>query len=413
MKLLVLLALCTATQAAEPSERIRPLIADLARGGWNVRIHATHSLEAFGVDGLPGLRAAARDADWQVRMTAVHLMGRIGAPALPDLDAVLRQEPCRHVRLTAVHWLGAIGGPEAEAVLRRELSDESGMVRLVGRYWLAKAETSRQTKLDPDAETAASEDLKRCASSPPPGRAPWADPSPKIIPTEPEEIDEPVITPDPTPKTVTTPNRPGPETLPGQFSLPVRAKAEYATVSAETLDRARLEELDVLLSRSTGTPETFPDAPPGPANRPEMKTRGADFAGDDGSGKAPTDPLPVLIELLLRPDAAKRARAADEIGKRGASAASAISPLAEVLKDGEPRVRAAAALALGNIGPAADSAVPALVAALKRGPEEVEWSAAIALGRIGTSRARKAFAKYSRDSAAVLAGQGPRAASER
>ena len=413
MRPLILLALCAATRAAEPSERIKSLVADLARGGWNVRIHATHSLGALGVDALPGLRVAARDGDWQVRMTAVHLMGRIGAPALPDLDAVLRQEPCRHVRLTAVHWLGAIGGPEAETVLRRELSDESGMVRLVGRYWLAKSETSRVSKLDPDAETAAGEDLKRCASSPQPGRAPWADPLPPTTHAEPEEIDEPVITPDPTPKTAATPHRPEPETLPGQFSLPPRAKREHPSVSAEPLDRARLDELDLLLSRSTGTPEVLPDAPPGLANRPELETSGADFASDDGSGKVPTDPLPVLIELLSHPDAAKRSRAADEIGKRGASAAAAVAPLAEALQDGEPRVRAAAALALGNVGAAANSAVRALVAALKRGPEEVEWSAAIALGRIGTPRARRAFAKYSRDSAAVLAGQGPRAASGR
>ncbi|OGS37279.1 MAG: hypothetical protein A2506_06150 [Elusimicrobia bacterium RIFOXYD12_FULL_66_9] len=65
-------------------------------------------------------------------------------------------------------------------------------------------------------------------------------------------------------------------------------------------------------------------------------------------------------------------------------------------------MRAAAALALGNVGPAADPAVPALVAALKKGPEEVEWSAALALGRMGTPRARRAFARYSRESAGAL-----------
>ena len=342
----------------------------LTDGDWNERIHAVHALEDRGAEGLPGLRVAAVDADWQVRMTAVHLMGRIGAPAIADLDAVLRLEPCRHVRLTAVHWLGNIGGPEAEEALRSGLSDESGMVRLVGRYWLAKAEGSPAGE-DPDAAQAGGEDLKYCESSPEPGRAPWADAA-AAGPAEPAQIDEPVITPDPTEKA---------------------EGAEREAVRAESLDRARLTELDVLLDRQTAPPEGFPDAPPG-VTRGSPDGAPAEYASDD--------PIPDLIAQLGLNEAARRSRAADELGKRSAAAAPAVPALTKALKDPDRRVRAAAALALGNVGPAADPAVPALVAALKKGPEEVEWSAALALGRMGTPRARRAFARYSRESAGAL-----------
>ncbi|OGR94059.1 MAG: hypothetical protein A2V88_10160 [Elusimicrobia bacterium RBG_16_66_12] len=133
----------------------------------------------------------------------------------------------------------------------------------------------------------------------------------------------------------------------------------------------------------------------------------ADYASDDGKTKIERDPIPTLIAQLGHADVAQRSRAADELGKRGAAAATAVPALTRSLKDADRRVRAAVALALGNIGPAADAAVPALVAALKRGPEEVEWSAALALGRMGTPRARRAFARYSRESAGRLVGGSP------
>ena len=373
----------------------------LTHGDWNERIHAVHSLDARSAASLPSLRVAALDADWQVRMTAVHVMGRIGAPAVADLDAVLHREPCRHVRLTAAHWLGSIGGPEAEEALRRGLADESGMVRLVGRYWLAKAEGASAGE-DPDAAAAAREDLRHCAASPEPGRAPWAE---TAAPTEAKPVDEPVLTPDPTEK-ATSASHPASENLPGAPDLPERAGPEHGTARAETLDRARLDELDVLLGRSTAPAESFPAAPPGSA-RSDPPGAPADYARDGGKSAPRQDPIPGLIAQLGHADPAKRSRAADELGKRGAAAEPAVPALTKALKDPARRVRAAAALALGNVGPAADSAVPALVAALKKGPEEVEWSAAMALGRLGTPRARRAFARYSRESAGRLVNASP------
>lgn len=406
------------------------LAAALERGNWNERIHATQSLAEEGAQGLPLLRVAADDADWQVRMTAVHLMGRVGAPAVPDLARTLDGEPCRTVRLTALHWLGSIGTPEADAALRRGLDDESGMVRLVGRYYLEKGGAPKG--VDPDAATAEQEDLKACAASPAPGRL--VRPASAPPSQSEEEIHEVVVTPDP----------------------PVRRATE--TVAAVPAEGERLRELDTLLTLEEPgrrPPETMPPGAPGLPERPAPETAGADYARTDGrnapdarvaappvakaaapppetlpggapglpvrttahpegpaipagpDAKIPADPLPALRRLLVDPDASKRARAADELGKLGGRAASATGALASALKDPDRRVRASAALALGNIGPKADSAVPALVAALKRGPEEVSWSAAVALGRIGTPNARKAFARYSLQAAGDLARTKP------
>jgi HEAT repeat protein len=378
----VLAVLLAAAAGAQPLQQERML----RDGNWNQRIHATSSLGALGERGLPLLSYAAHDADWQVRMTAAHEMGRVGRPALKLLETVLREEPCRHVRLTAVHWLGVLG-PEASDALRRSLGDESAMVRLMGRYWLKKQNAQSPPAEAPEETAASEEDLKACAASASPGRAPWAtgEALPSLAGADEPQLEERVITKDPEilPSTAATPARPAPP--PGD--------AEYAK-----LGRERLKELDELLAPAErGTPETLPKGAPGFGERPAPETKGADFMTDAGTAKLENDPLPALLAYLKAPDAAKRARAADELGRRGTPEATAA--LTATLKDKAPRVRASAAIALGNIGAAADAAVPALVAALKRGPEEVTWSAALALGRIGTPRARRAFARHSRESA--------------
>jgi len=412
---LALAALIAAPASAQPSRHERAL----RDGTWNQRIHAATALGALGPEALPLLGFAARDADWQVRMTAVHEMGRVGAPALGALETVLRQEPCRHVRLTAVHWLGSLG-PEASDVLHRALSDESGMVRLMGRYWLKKEDGKEPPPESWDAAAASNEDLKACVRNPQPGRAPWAE-GPDAAPDggEPAPLDEPVATKDPVVEKPAEPLAPSP-----------------APEAKPKMNRASLKELDEVLTATERKPEAMPPAPPGfgerdapgtsgaafastkrtapPAHavkrpkdpatpellppgapgfgdRPAPETAGADIAADKGTGKMANDPLPVLLAYLKSPDAAKRARAADELGRR--AAAEAVPALTAALKDRAPRVRASAALALGNIGAPSDAAVPAIVAALKKGPEEVAWSAALALGRIGTPRARRAFAR--------------------
>ncbi len=392
---LALAALLAAPASAQPSRHERAL----RDGTWNQRIHAATALGALGPEALPLLAFAARDADWQVRMTAVHEMGRAGSPALGALETVLRQEPCRHVRLTAVHWLGSLG-PEASEVLHRALSDESGMVRLMGRYWLKKEDGKEPPPESWDAAAASNEDLKACVRNAQPGRAPWAE-GPDAAPDggEPAPLDEAVATKDPVVEKPAEPLAPAP-------AQPETAK----------LDRASLKELDEVLSapgtagaafastkraaapahavkrpKDPATPELLPPGGAGFGERPAPETSGAGIVADKGAGKMANDPLPVLLAYLKDPAPAKRARAADELGRR--AAAEAVPALTAALKDRAPRVRASAALALGNIGAPADAAVPAIVAALKKGPEEVAWSAALALGRIGTPRARKAFAR--------------------
>ncbi|MDX6770558.1 MAG: exopolysaccharide biosynthesis protein [Elusimicrobiota bacterium] len=303
----------------------------LRAGTWNERVHAVHAAGERGAAGLEQLRYAADDADWQVRLTATHFLGRVGAPAAADLGRVLEHEPCRHVRLTALHWLGSLGR-DGDAVLRAVLSGpwERGH-------------------------------LRGCASSPGSGRAPWAGgAAPAPAPVE-GTLDEVVVTRDPT-----------------VLSTPTAAPAAPAEPAPEPRPRRQAEELDALLG--PGFARTDPEGLP------------AGYA--PVTGALAKDPVPALLALLKDGDPRKRARAADELGKRGpAVSREAVAPLAAALKDKDRRVVASAALALGNMGAAADGAVPALERLLGRGPEDLESSAALALGRIGTPLAKKAFAR--------------------
>jgi HEAT repeat protein len=427
---LLVAAACAASDAPPDARRLANLDHALRFGGWNERVHATEELGELGAAGLPGLRVAAEDADWQVRLTAVHLMGLVGAPAATDLARVLSREPCRNVRLTALHWLGALG-PAASVELRESLQDESGMIRLMGRYWLKKEGNAAPGEDEPGlAQAAAREDLLVCAASAEPARAPWAResaPAPKdqVPPREAPPLVEELHTPEP-------------------FA---RRAAVGAAAAASPFPRERIRELDALLSdRPARAPESFPPGAPGAVDRshsrapqpawpiapaappsvasapppargtPEtlpgsglafgarLQTRAPEpvIASNAPDARPQTDPAPSLLVLLKSEDPRSRALAADELGRLGESSARAVPALTKALQDGDRRVRASAALALGNIGPSSDASVPALLAALKRGPEEVSWSAALALGRIGTPRARKAFARYARQTAGEL-----------
>jgi hypothetical protein len=363
-----------------------------------------------------------------VRLTAIHFLGRLGRPALQSLAAVLKEEPCRHVRITAIHWLGSMG-PAASGVLAEALGDESGMARLVDRYWLRKLgqEEYLSSAEGLDAQAAKREDLKACRPSPHPGRLALlkrlAVQPPPVPPSEIAELEVPATPPGPAPETFPLPaaeDSPSsqerykeldrllegdePETLPpGPPGPPLSERAEPSVPLAETGPRAGLHPGEVPASR---TQESLPPGGPGVAPRPAPAAETA-LAQDHGRPKPENDPLPGLIRALRKGDASARARAADEVGKRGAKAAAAMPALAEDLKHPDRRVRASAALALGNIGPAADPAVPALVRLLKDRNEDVQWSAAVALGRLDTPRARRAFRRYLRDQAGSLARPRP------
>lgn len=89
-----------------------------------------------------------------------------------------------------------------------------------------------------------------------------------------------------------------------------------------------------------------------------------------------------LVGGLKSPDDSARLKAIDELGSRGARAADAVTPLAELLKDGSAKVRAHAAHSLGQIGAPAKSAASALVAAMGDLDETVRRQALGALGAI-------------------------------
>ncbi len=99
--------------------------------------------------------------------------------------------------------------------------------------------------------------------------------------------------------------------------------------------------------------------------------------------------IPKYINMLkTAKDAADRAQAADQIGRRGQILATdvkeAIEPLQNALKkDSDARVRKAAAEALGNIAPEPEKTVPILIDALKDKALEVNLAAVFALGQYG------------------------------
>ncbi len=122
--------------------------------------------------------------------------------------------------------------------------------------------------------------------------------------------------------------------------------------------------------------------------------------------------VPGLLEALGRPEAPKRADAAEELGRIGPPAKSAVPALVKLLQDKVEDVRLAAAAALASIDSQNAALMPVVLAELKSGPEQrkaaaeilgdlgavgvpaltealkdadpgVRWSAAESLGRIG------------------------------
>ena len=420
MRAAALLLAAAAAAAAPSARRLALLDHDLRAGAWNERIHAAQELGELGVDGLPGLRVAAEDADWQVRLTAVHLMGRVGAPAAADLARVLRREPCRNVRLTALHWLGAMG-PAVTPVLKEALSDESGMMRLMSRYWLRKdGAAGAQDELG-EAQAAADEDLRVCAASPEPGRAPWSSApaaAAAAAAAEPPPLVEDLHTPEP----------PGPEPKRGA------AAAESRSIP---LARERLRELDALLAPETAAPEILPPGPavaaraaptPEPETTAAVEPRREPSAGVAAPlGHPAPETLPPGPAVEPRPEPGLAPAAAASVEPRrepsAALAAGAARPAPESLPPGppglaraglapaaptleadvgtgkadtdpvpallallgssDPRARARAADELGKFGTASASAVPALSRALADRDARVRASAALALGNVG------------------------------
>ncbi len=422
--------------SAAPAADVEKQRAILDYGLWNNRVQALYDLGEEGKEALPLLAYSSDDADWQVRLTAVHFMGKIGPAAAPALGEIVRVEPCPNVRVSALRWLTGMG-PAGRDILKDVLTpeDEREMETLPDRYGTERMGKPLVIDAPGGAMTAEffdhGPDFRVCASSeyanrrkrrrePVPARSVPA-PVPDAA-APPDDSFEPVYTP---PVRLGKAAAPAPERLPDSPpGTPVAViEAEPPLPSDAETKRSR-PSLELADARPAGVPETMPKAGPGlepreataprevPLEKPERRAvapaspraplpsaetmpaagpglhrepveRGeAGLVADAGTGKPENDPVPELIRRLSASEPRTRARAADELGKRGAAALPAVPALRRALKDRDRRVRASAVLALGGVGGSVDGVAGDLRRALRDKNEDVRFSAVIALHRL-------------------------------
>jgi hypothetical protein len=171
-----------------------------------------------------------------------------------------------------------------------------------------------------------------------------------------------------------------PETLPpGGPGLEPRAASAVEGHSAAAPERRALAAAPPRAPLPAR--ESFPAAGPG-IHHEQSEPGAASLVDDAGTGKPENDPVPELIKRLSAPEPRARARAADELGKRGAAALPAVPALRRALKDRDRRVRASAVLALGGVAGAVEGVDGDLRRALRDKNEDVRFSAVIALQRL-------------------------------
>lgn len=416
-------------------------------GLWNNRVQALYDLGEEGNKALPLLIYSSDDADWQVRLTAVHFMGKIGPAAAPALGEIVRVESCPNVRVSALRWLKSMG-PAGAAVLREVMmpEDEREMESLPDRYGTERM--GKPLVIDAPGGSMTAEffdhglDLRGCASSEyanrrkrrrEPAAAPAPRPAPASAPVageEPPPADsfEPVSTP---PVRLGKRAARAPERLPDSPpGAPVAVIEAEPPPPADAATKRSRPDLVIADARPAGVPETLPRAGPGLEPRETMPLRGialetperravaasspraplpppetmlaagsglhheppergeARIVDDAGTGKPENDPVPELIRRLSSAEPRTRARAADELGKRGSAALPAVPALRRALKDRDRRVRASAVLALGGVGASVDGVGEDLRRALRDRNEDVRFSAVIALHRLRSASER-------------------------
>lgn len=432
---LILLISGLSRAAALPSDDFERRRRILDFGLWNNRINELYDIGDLGHDAFPLLIYASDDADWQVRLTATHFIGKLGPPAASALGVIVNVEPCPRVRVSALRWLTSMG-PAGRTVLQEVMSpeDKREMESLPDRYGTERM--GKPLVIDsPGGEMTPQFfdhglDLRVCASSEYADRrrrdgsliragrerivrAPAA--LPEEVPRE--DSFEPVVTS----SIQKDKPMPPPELLPESPSRNSLAMIEPEPPAPA--DKSRREpELDDI--RPLKTPETFPAAGsgfdlrpamsatvgiaaspdlrplPGSAPRPPLPAAEAmpaagpglfhepspsgeaTFVADAGTGKPENDPIPELIRRLSSVEPRTRARAADELGKRGQAALPAVPALRRALKDRDRRVRASAVLALGGVGYTVEGVLEELRRALRDNNEDVRFSAVIALQRV-------------------------------
>jgi HEAT repeat protein len=382
---------------APPSqERLDGLRRILDFGLWNNRINALYELGEENRDALPLLDYAADDADWQVRLTAVHFLGKLGPVAAPALGRIGRDEPCPNVRISAFRWLAGMG-PAGAVQMTPE--DEKLLESVPDRFGTERM--GKPLAIDPPDDMNAyffngGEDLRVCASSEHAGRRPGATTAADRAAAAEAPVDFPVETPPVPPSARKRMNArldalltPGaPETLPP--GPPAPAASDRATPGAR-FESGTKRDLQASAVRATDARprESFPPGAPAP-ERASPAAPEAGIVEDKGTGKPEIDPIPALIAQLSSSDPRRRARAADELGKRGAAAGIAVPALRRRLEDRDRRVRASGALALGSVASASVEVEADLRKALRDKDEDVRFSARIALERLaGRSAARE------------------------
>ncbi len=407
-------------------------------GERNERIEAIHKLEFMQEDGVLGLAIAAEDGDWQVRMTAVHALGGAGRWGTPVLERVKRYETCPVVRLVAMHYLSDpdAGDEEAKELAWISQASTKDINRCQEHPEPGKAAWARKRRRitqKGDWENTPQVRASRAApdkTAPRPATARQTAP-----PAEPEaqESHETVVTRDPVLGPRRAPAKP-PEALPAPVKLERRTELD-SLLDESTAAVSRRGVVLEMTGRSTAAPENLPRPatyavreheisapgrfagvskealkPAAPAAPPAKSTAAPEslpgpvtyavrqhedaapgaIVKDAGAGKEAHDALPGLMSALKLGDSRTRARAADDLGHLGATAAPAVPELMKALRDASPRVRSSAGLALGNIGAADKGVEPLLLKALNDKNEDVRHSAALALERIRRGKGGKA-----------------------
>jgi hypothetical protein len=437
---------CAPALAAPPSgEDLESRRRMLDFGLWNNRVNALYDAGELGLDGLPLLIYASDDADWQIRLTAAHFMGKLGPAAAPALGALAGAEPCLNVRVSALRWLSGMGS-EGKAILKDVMSpeDEREMLDQPDRFGTERM--GKPLVIDPPGGSMTPEffdhglDLRACASSeyanrrrrsgelihpaprarreiaaapaaaparydedpgpstfepvrtPPVGRAKPAPRAPERLPDAPPPAHVALIEPEaplPRPRRRGKPDAeladsrtPGaPETLPPSGPGLAPRESPEASASFAPAPGPRPAAAEAPPRAALPPPEVMPPGPEG-INHPAVERGEAALVDDAGTGKPENDPIPELIRRLSSAEPRTRARAADELGKRGPAARIAAPALRRALADRDRRVRASAVLALGGVAGSVDGVVGDLRRALRDKNEDVRFSAVIALQRL-------------------------------
>lgn len=389
---------------------------------WQIRLTAVHFMGKLGAPAAPALGDIVLvEPCPYVRVSALRWLTGMGPAAEEVLRGVMTPEDEREMEIIPDRYgTERMGKPLVIDAPGGSMTPEFFDHGLDLRVCASSEHANRRKRGRPPAS----------AASPPaaaPRPAPAPGPAMSVVPAVPVDEDpdedsfEPVATP-PVGRVRAAP--PEPEDLPDSPpGVHVALIETEAPIPAQATSREDEPALAMAGPREAASPETLPRAGPGFEPRPaavprelspetpgrrapapaspraplpapeampaagpglhrEPVERGeAGLVTDAGTGKPEIDPVPELIRRLASAEPRARARAADELGKRGPAALPAVPALRRALKDRDRRVRASAVLALGGVGGSVKGVGDDLRRALRDRNEDVRFSAVIALHR--------------------------------